>query len=489
MENDLVKDIKDACKKLDKILYDKYDEFVERGICDLADKKDADTVGIGYLEDVADFIESEQLIYRTVNKSNSETKKMKFNLLVKAVDSKFEEIEEHLKAKEEVMDVTRTPEVDDEETEDVENVHKCRRGLFFVLGGVTVAAAVFLAGQIQSCNTKNAKTAIIDTTEEEETKENSKETETSKETEKPTETTTEETTPSQTEEVKVVVPGEFGTFTDINDDQQIADRAQYIIDNYYGPFYDQLSAEEQAAITPQNIINVIRANGGRAPLDNEGNVTISANTADDVGQSFTYLAGDLGSSPQLQGIYHNVPAYMFFVDNSKEQEFVKSYDEAYQKITDGFNLAVQERLEGKEVTGGTLVREGIAEVGTKMWNEWHLQGMYGDVNPYNFDAKSKMPVYLATMARYGQYAFEYNMNAMQPVCIPVCIDYSTKEMQEVNVNEIYWGIATGEWNNIIGKSVGAENKVGPDSIAFLQDWQEQLEWSYNQEKSNTLKLN
>jgi hypothetical protein len=50
----------------------------------------------------------------------------------------------------------------------------------------------------------------------------------------------------------------------------------------------------------------------------------------------------------------------------------------------------------------------------------------------------------------------------------------------MNVNEIFWNITTGEWNNVIGKSVGADNKIGPDSIAFTQDLFDELTWKYNQ---------
>lgn len=479
MEKDLVEELKDSCKRLDKYLYGKYDEFVRRGIKDLADAKNEDTVGLDYLDDMVDLIEREQSIYNNVNKRNIKTKRMQYDNLVDEVNAKIKQIEEFVSAKENVIGIT-SGEIDDEETEEVENVHPIRKG--FVIGGLVGIAlgalGVYGITNMKGCTNKSNSRGIetIETTETENT--SSKEVTTGTET---------QTTEVPTTEAKVVIPGELGTFTDIDDEQQLKDRANYIMTYYYGPYMDRLSDNEKSLITEENIINTIRVMNGKAPFDHEGNLTVNANTVADYGQMFTYLVGDLGSSPQLDGTYFNVPAAMFTVDNTDLQKFVMGYDNAYQKMTDGYNLAVQERLEGKEVTGGTLVREGIAEVGQKMWNEWQCQGMYGDVNPYNFEAKDKAYAYLSGFAKYGAYAFEYNMNAMQPVCIPACIDYSTKQMQEVNVNDIYWGIATGEWNNIIGKSVGAENKVEPDSIAFFDDLQRQVEWDYNQTKQ--MKLN
>ena len=42
------------------------------------------------------------------------------------------------------------------------------------------------------------------------------------------------------------------------------------------------------------IANIIRAMNGRAPLDENGNAVVNANTAADYGQYFVSLTGDIG---------------------------------------------------------------------------------------------------------------------------------------------------------------------------------------------------
>ena len=106
---------------------------------------------------------------------------------------------------------------------------------------------------------------------------------------------------------------------------------------------NQLSDEECKSITVPNISNTIRVINGELPLDENGNETMDANVVDNYGQAFTYLVGDLGSSPQLEGIYYNVPAYLFLEDGTEVQAFVKRYDEDFAKMTEGFNLAAYQR--------------------------------------------------------------------------------------------------------------------------------------------------
>ena len=122
-----------------------------------------------------------------------------------------------------------------------------------------------------------------------------------------------------------------------------------------------------------------------------------------------------------------------------------------------------------------------------MWNEWSLQGMFGDTNPYNFEAKDRLMAYLSTMAPYAAYAFEYNLNSMQPVCIDACVDYSSKLIQQLSVNEIFVGITSGKWDTVIAKAAGIDVDCEPDSIAFTQDLLDELEYQYNH--LQTMKLN
>lgn len=115
-----------------------------------------------------------------------------------------------------------------------------------------------------------------------------------------------------------------------------------------------------------------------------------------------------------------------------------------------------------------------------MWNQWVLQGMHEGPSPYDLPASQRNLAFLGTMAPYAPYAFEYNLNAMQPVCIEACVDYNTKEKVEVTVSEIYKGYTSGEWDTVIAKAAGLPINAEPDSIAFHQDLTDQLEYQASQ---------
>ncbi len=270
-------------------------------------------------------------------------------------------------------------------------------------------------------------------------------------------------------------PGAYGTFTDATDQEQVEARAQYLYDNYFGDFASQLSPSEQAAITPEKIANTIRVLNGELPLDADGNRYYDANLVDDFGQAFVYMVADLPSSPNIDKVYH-VPSHLFAVDGSATSEFMKAYDQDYAAIA-----------EGRNTRDGEKTRAAIASLGEKMWNEWVLQGMHEGNSPYNLPASQRNLAFLGTMAPYATYAFEYNLNAMQPVCITGCVDYSTKLMQEMTVNEIYVGYTTGKWDTVLAKAAGISNTENPDSIAFHQDLTDQLQYQASQ--IQTKKLN
>ena len=124
-------------------------------------------------------------------------------------------------------------------------------------------------------------------------------------------------------------------------------------------------------------------------------------------------------------------------------------------------------------------KHGLEKLGYKFWNEWQCQGMYGDVNPYNFQAKDRLFAFLSTMSPYGTTVFEYNLDSMQPVCVKVCVDYNTKLLTDITVSEIYTGIVTGEWNNVIAKAAGVEVDNVSDSVGFSQDLFDTLEYKYD----------
>lgn len=482
MENELVREVQDIYFEIDSYIRLRHAELKAAGASN------------AILNSMVDDLKRALKIFNKVNSKNAAEMRaqiidiqneveFKYGSTKEIVDNFDDDIEEK-----EIDSVDHDAKEEEEETAVNATAHKCKPTLFrrimTFIGGVAILGtavhtgiAIKDSGVFHNLFNKNAKTETTEKTENDRslvTGDKQEESKQEEETKQQEETKKEE----ETEEAKLVL-GEYGTFFDVTDDEQVEARANYIYDNYYAPFIGQLTEQEQAYVTPERIANVIRVMNGELPLDAQGNKVMDANIVDDYGQMFTYLVGDLGSSPALDGRYVNIPAYMFTMDGTELQDFVKSYDQVFDKMTAGFNHAADQRLAGEEVTGGVEVREAIAELGHKYWNEWHMQGIYGDVNPYNFQSKDRLFAYLSSFARYGQYAFEYDMNAMQPVCIPVCINYETKEMNELTVSEIFVGIASGQWDTVIAKAAGIDQKPEPDSIAFTQDLLDELTWKYN----------
>lgn len=333
-------------------------------------------------------------------------------------------------------------------------------------------------------------------------------------------------TPEPTIEVAPVVTlalGEPGTFLDITDDEQVEARAQYIYDNYFAKFYDKLSDSEKAFITVDRIADTIRTVNGRCPIDENGYKFKDANTTDTYSQSFVELYANIPSS-DVMGTVELVPAHLFAIDGSEVQEFLKTYDMLYGRIAEGRN------------TRNSDMYRGAAEIlEAKMYYEWHCQGMGGYIlfntetheietennirfnqstgnwerlcpedgqykvltntevypvtNPHNIDATYRYLAYMGSMYRFGSYIEEAEHNQMAPICIPLCVDFATKELNTYSIDEVYTGINEGVWNNVIAQHAGmAEQAPGiPFSVGFWQALDNQLEYDYTH--SNTLKLN
>ena len=75
---------------------------------------------------------------------------------------------------------------------------------------------------------------------------------------------------------------------------------------------------------------------------------------------------------------------------------------------------------------------------------------------------------------------------MATICVPVCVDYSSKEMDELSLPEIYTAINDGVWNDIIARSAGMEVPTEPMLVGFWEALDAQLNFEYNH--TNTLKL-
>lgn len=384
-----------------------------------------------------------------------ESDKEKSKELEKAVSDEYDTLVKLEDALAEKYDVTIErevkPEAEEEEEEYTSEKPKKGTAKKVIAGVLAFAAAVGIGYGLRGCTDTrmaNNNTAIVDTTTQEQKE-----------------------------------PGEYGTFLDVTDNEQVNARANYLYNTYFEQFRSKLTPTEQAMITPEKIANIIRVANGELPLDSEGNRYYDANLTDDYIQALTKITADLPSSPALDKIY-NVPTHLFAVDGSDLSNFMMKYDEDYANIADARNNR-----------DGEKAQASIASLGQKLWYEWSLQGMNYEIDgkmtdyksPFDLPAAQRALALNASVAKYGPYVFEYNLNAMQPVCIDACIDYYSKTMKQLTVNEIFVGVTSGEYDTVIAKAAGIEVDKEPDSIAFDQDLRDQLEFKYRELKQMTLK--
>lgn len=363
----------------------------------------------------------------------------------------------------EKYDVTIEREVEPiEEEEEEYTSEKPKKGTAkkIIAGVLTFATAFGLGYCLRGCSDtrmSNYNTALVDTTNQEEKE-----------------------------------PGEYGTFLDATDDEQVKARAQYIYDNYYSNWVNELTPEQQKNITPEKIANIIRVMNGELPLDEDGNRYYDVNVVDETVNSFVNITANLPSSSTLDsktneeiGQIKDIPMHMFAVDGSETSEFIKPYDEDFTNIIDGRNHH-----------NGEKTVNAIKSLGEKMYREFVMVGrnyqnddgtLTNYRNPYDLPAQQRALAWIGATQRYGAIALPYNLNGMQAVCIDVCVNYNTKELNAIPVNEIYEGYHSGLYSSIIARLAGLPEKHDPDTIGFVQDLNDQLEFKYKELKQMTLK--
>ena len=303
--------------------------------------------------------------------------------------------------------------------------------------------------------------------------------------------------PSESVEVNQainLVLGEYGTFFDVDDNEQVQARAQYIYDNYFAKFINNLCESDRQLISVDEIANTIRVINGKTPLDTNGNKFYDTSMEDYYLNRFVDYVANIPSC-DVMGTVEYVPGYLFTIDGSKMSDFIKSYDEIYKNIADARNCR-----------DGLKLEKNVKIMAAKYWTEWFLQGMGGnilynnatgeisydsvipqDANVESYEVKNPFALYdylkagafYSTMYRYGSFIYEAEHNRMATVCIPACVDYSTKTLEELSIDQIYTAIDSGVWNNVIAKSAGMEAPKDPISVGFWERLRDQLEYDYN----------
>ncbi len=419
-------------------------------------------------------------IIRDINEDNVESKFDSACELVEELNSKYQlQIEIPSIPEPDIPELTDPEEsdnLDEEEKTSVDESNKC--GAAKVIGGILAVTA--LAGiayhtgaKLGSCNSCSGSRSLITEVEE---------TEIPEETIKPTATTATPTatptvTPSATPEVTptpALTLGEYGTFFDVEDEEQVNARAQYIYDNYFAN-NTSLTEEQKQLITVEKIANTIRVMNGVLPLDKDGNAFLKGNTLNDYSNVLYEMVVNVGSNDNLNYTYF--PAYLLAVDGSEESEYIKSYSPIYEKLVYALNEHDDEQ-----------VQDAIACLGYKFYNEWYLQGMYeGFENPHFLRTDVKYLTFISTIEPFFGTALEWHLSERKPVCIEACVDYNTGEKELLTVNAIANALRTGAWSDVSAKLAG--NTVYP--VSWIEEYFEALNSSLesNYKHRNALTLN
>lgn len=263
-----------------------------------------------------------------------------------------------------------------------------------------------------------------------------------------------------------LVLGEYGTFFDINDEEQVNARAQYIFDNYFAN-NNTLTEQQRELITVTNIANMIRVMNDENALDENGEkVHVAGLTLNEYTKVLVETVVNTCSNET--GVFSYFPAYLLFLDDSKESEYVKSYQAPYEKLVYSLNEHDDEQVE-----------DAIACLGFKFGKEWFLQGMYGDTNPHLFRTDLKYLLFISTIEPYNATAREWHLSELKPVCIELCVNPVTGEMGTVSVNDLVEALETGCWNHIGAKLGGLDVEPNPWLTEYYHALDDSLSWKYD----------
>lgn len=223
----------------------------------------------------------------------------------------------------------------------------------------------------------------------------------------------------------------------------------------------------EAQVSREDIADIVRFVNAELPLYR----TYDSTTFGELANKFVYVYGAQGGhGNELYPVHYEYLAR----DNSTLAKYCKSYDDIYNKIA--------EYRKAGNVDGFI---EAVGELSSKLYNEWHVFGMYGGFNPYQFNEKEQFLAFNAAVGRYANYVKEYLISNNLTICIPTCyeVDGETfvvaENAKEVETRDIYEAILYGTSKNgeisiVVGSDVLNPNAmVGQNLIKILDEKAEQ----------------
>ena len=216
-------------------------------------------------------------------------------------------------------------------------------------------------------------------------------------------------------------------------------------------------------VSREDIADIVRFVNGELPLNRK----YDSNTFGELANKFVYVYGAQGSHDnELYPVHYEYLTN----DNSALAKYCRSYDEIY-------NLIAEYRKAGN--VDGFIEQVGVLT--SKLYNEWHLFGMYGGFNPYLFNKEQRFLAFNAAVGRYANYVKEYLISNGLTICIPTCyeVDPVTFEVsgegKMVETRDIYEAMLYGTSKNneisiVVGTDVFNPNAmVGQDLISVLNE--------------------
>ena len=309
-----------------------------------------------------------------------------------------------------------------EECESEKQAKRSKRGKVVagVAGVLAVATLAFAIGRCNKdtkCNSKNInpdKSISLTTEIPEETDEVVITTST------PVVTATPVVTPEPTA-VPVLVD-----VTNVEDVEMAADR---ILSEDINPIVEsENDSVYTGLVTKENIEDIIRVANGELPLNSEYDDYTIGETAN--------MMNDIFANRGLGNKLYPVHFSKLYEDGSKEAEYVETYDEIYNKIAE---------YRAEENVDGFIEQVGV--LGSKLYNEWHLAGLYGGWNPYLFSDEEHYFLLQAATSRFSNYVREYLEANDLTVCIETCYNPETQEYKLVEVRDIFEALYMGTSKN------------------------------------------
>ena len=187
---------------------------------------------------------------------------------------------------------------------------------------------------------------------------------------------------------------------DVTNDEDVARAANKVYEENVMPVLSENPSLSRFA-SPEVIEDVIRMVGRELPKNSKYNDYTISQTANIMNEVFA----NQGNGNVLYPVrYSNL-----FPEGSLEAEYIKSYEDIYDQI-DAY------RAEGN----GDGVIEQTGHLGTKIWNEWALAGLYGDWNPYLFPAEEHYFLLQMAVAPYSNHVDEWFQANDLVACFKSC---------------------------------------------------------------------